>query len=503
MSTDEGGEARADWRARMREVGKAAFIREEMERLGFWSPEEETADPAIAEALAELRVRSGELRELRAELARLDARLGEVRDLPKLLADIRRKRIERVRAARDERRRQREQETEAHRLQDQEWRRQTLPFLGRGVSGGLRYEGGDPARVASLSLPRLATAGDVAAAIGIRLPELAWLTYHRGAATVDHYHRFTIPKRTGGTRVISSPKRRLRVAQAWLLKAVLEPIPVHAAATAFRPGRSIVQNAAGHAGKAVVLRIDLQDFFPSITFPRVKGLFQSFDYNEGIATLLALLATEAPRVAVTVAGHESRVTSPNGLPVGGDPRLMTRDPRRLFVAVGSRRLPQGACTSPAISNLLCRKLDARLSGAAQSHGFAYTRYADDLVFSSADREASVGIILDFIRQIIEEEGFGIQEAKTRVMRAHQRQAVTGLVVNQAAHVSRDDVRRFRAFLHHCETEGLPAMSERLGKSALAYAAGYLAFLHMVSPQHAARIREAHPWLSDGGRHARR
>ena len=113
----------------MREIGRGAFLREEMERLGFWSPEVEAENPAIAEALVELRVRTGELRELRAELARLDARLEEVRDLPKLLAEVRRKRIERVRAAREERRRQRAQEAEARRLRDQDWRRQTLPIV--------------------------------------------------------------------------------------------------------------------------------------------------------------------------------------------------------------------------------------------------------------------------------------------------------------------------------------------------------------------------------------
>jgi RNA-directed DNA polymerase len=485
MSADDGSGPRPDWRARMREVGRAAFIREEMERLGFWSPESEKADPAVAEALAELRVRNRELRELRAELARLDARMGEVRDLPMLLAEVRRKRIERVRAAREVRRKQRAETTAAHRLQDQERRRETLPFLGRGVSGGLRYEGGDPARVASLSLPPLTTAAEVATAIGITTPELAWLTYHRGAATVDHYHRFTIPKRTGGTRVISSPKRRLRVAQTWLLKAVLEPLPVHAAAAAFRPGRSIVQNAAVHTGKAVVIRIDLQDFFPSITFPRVKGLFESFGYNEGVATLLALLATEPPRVAASL--------SPDGPSPPGAP---AQRPTRFFVAIGARRLPQGASTSPAITNILCRKLDARLSGAAQTYGFVYSRYADDLVFSSADAAASVGELLSLVRPIIAAEGFAIHEAKTRVMRPHQRQAVTGLVVNRAPHVSRDDLRRFRAFLHHCETEGLPTMSERLGKNAQAYAAGYVAFLHMVAPEHAERIRNAHPWIGE-------
>lgn len=472
MSQDPGGAG--DWRARVRQIGKAALIREEMERLGFWSPEAEQGDPAIAQALADLRVKEGELRELRAWLARLDDDIATGRDLPRLLAEIRRRRIERVRAARAAKAAERAQAAAARRQADREWRRTSLPHLGRGVSGGLRYEGGDPARVASLGLPALATAADLAAAIGIRTEELAWLTYHRGAATLDHYHRFTIPKRGGGTRVIAAPKTRLRVAQRWLLESLLGPLPVHPAATAFRPGRSIVQNAERHAGRAVVARLDLEEFFPSITFPRVKGLFEAFGYDEGVATLLALLATEPPRAPVTLEGDEGV--------------------SRFYVSLGARRLPQGACTSPAISNLLCRRLDGRLAGTAARLGFAYTRYADDLVFSHADRGAPVGELLALVRRTLAEEGFRENMAKTRVMRPQHRQAVTGLVVNGAPAISREDLRRFRAFLHQCERDGLPAVSERLGKSAQAYAAGYLAYVAMVSPDRAVRIREAHPWV---------
>jgi hypothetical protein len=465
----------------MRQIGKTAFIREEMERLGFWSLESESANPAVARALADLAVKVRELKELRAQLARLDAEIGAGRDVERLLADIRKRRIERVRAARAAKAAERARIAEERQRQEKEWRRQSLPFLGRGVSGGLRYEGGDARRVASLSLPPLATAAEVAAAIGIAPQVLAWLTYHRGAATIDHYHRFTIPKRSGGTRVISSPKGRLREAQQWLLTSVLEGLPVNAAATAFRPGCSIVDNAGQHAGKAVVARIDLEEFFPSITFRRVKGLFESFGYNEGVATLLALLATEAPRAKVSLDDSAGRASA------------------RYFVSLGARRLPQGACTSPAITNLLCRRLDARLAGTAGKLGFAYTRYADDLVFSHADREAPVGELLVYVRRTLAEEGFRVNEAKTRVMRPQHRQAVTGLVVNGSPSIAREDLRRFRAFLHQCERDGLPAVSERMGRSALAYAAGYLAYVAMVSPDRAARIRAAYPWIRERSR----
>jgi len=239
---------------------------------------------------------------------------------------------------------------------------------------------------------------------------------------------------------------------------------------AFRPARSIAQNAALHQGRAIVIRIDLKDFFPSINFRRVKGLFQSFGYNEGVSSILALLATEVPRLAVTLDGD------------------------RRFVSIGDRQLPQGACTSPALTNILCRTLDARLQAVARSAGFTYSRYADDIVFSHPNSGAALGCFLTLVQRIIGEESFVINEKKTRIMRPQHRQTVTGLVVNQEPHLSRTDLRRFRAFLHHCETEGFDAMSTKLGKNARAYAKGYLSFLHMVSPEKAQHLATQHPWL---------
>ena len=471
---------KTDWRQRVKEIGKPAFIREEMERLGFWPPDEETAQK-YAETLATLKIRTEELSLLQKELGTLDAELAKTQDVEKVLAEIRRQRIERVRAAREVTRAERLQAQEEKRAQDKEWRKSTLPFLGREVSAGLHYEDGNAERLTQQGLPILTTAEEVAQAIGIETTELAWLTYHRGASLIDHYARFSIPKRNGGSRHLSAPKRRLRVAQQWLLTTILEKLSVHEAAMAFRPKRSIRDNALPHTGQRVVCKLDLKDFFPSIKFRRLKGLFQGFGYNEGVATLFALLATEAPRITVTLEGEKHHV------------------------ALGDRQLPQGACTSPAITNILCRRLDARLVGAAKSLGFCYTRYADDLVFSSAKDDAPVGMLLTLVRGIIANEDFVVNEEKTRVMYARHRQAVTGLVVNTPPphndatppepRLSRADIRRFRAFLHQCETKGIPTMSQKIGKNALAYAAGYLSFLHGVNPALEQKIQSQFPWLS--------
>ena len=461
---------KANWRERLKEVGKEAFIREEMERLGFWPPSE-GATQQIDEAEAQLKALLPELAEARGELSRLDKEINIGKNVPALLLEIRKKRIERVRAAREVKKTQQAEQKAAHTAQYQEWKARTLPYLGHGVSAGLRYEGGDPAKIETTGLPALATALDVANALGITTKQLAWLTYHRGATVNDHYARFTIPKRGGGTRTISAPKRQLRTAQSWVLQNILVRVGIHDAAMAFRPKRSIVHNARLHANKSLVIRVDLKDFFPSIVFRRVKGLFKGLGYNEGVASVLALLCTEAPRVTVTLDGQKRHV------------------------AIGERQLPQGACTSPAITNIMCRRLDARLAGLAAHYGFTYTRYADDLVFSHLDKEATAGQLFTRLRQIVEAEGYVLNDKKTRVMRPQHRQTVTGVVVNDVPRVSRHDLRKFRAFLHHCETEGLQTMSERLGKNAALYASGYLSFVHMVSPEQAAKIQQQHPWLS--------
>jgi len=470
MSDEPTTSSQPNWRARMQEIGKAEFIREEMERLGYWPPEagvEQTAQ----EAEAKLQTLYAQLRPLQSELREIDKDLRLSGNMAQLLLEVRKNRIQRVRMARAQRKEQQQADNERRRDADKIRRKTTLPFLGNGVSAGLRYEEGKPGKLAEAQLPVLETAEALAAAIGITPQNLAWLTYHRGAATVDHYSRFTIPKRSGGTRTISSPKRQLRVAQNWVLAEILNKVAVHDAAMAFRPGRSILDNAKQHTAKAVVVRLDLKDFFPSIRIRRVRGLFESFGYNQGVATLLALLTTESPRVAATLDGEKR------------------------FIALGARSLPQGACTSPALTNILCRRLDARLTGLAAAFGFTYTRYADDLVFSHADLNAPVGPLLGLVRTIVTAEGYIVNDEKTRVMRPQHRQAVTGVVVNETPSVSRQDIRRFRSILHHCETDGFQTVSERLGKNVLLYAAGYLSFLHMINPEQARRFQDRHPWLS--------
>ena len=475
--SDENNEiqaADAPWRTRYKELGKRAFEMEEMERLGFWPPDEKTR--LKTEAIRqELRVVQDELAPLRRRQRELEKTVANSSDLASLLAEVRTRRIERVKAAREVRKKLRAQEAIDKEAAQKAWRGQTLPHLGREVSRGLHFEGGDDARLQTLALPIMHSAAEIAAALETTTAQLAWLSYHRGATAIDHYIHFQIPKKSGGQRDISSPKAKLRDAQSWILHNVLAPVPLHDAAVAFRPKINIADNAQRHAGRAVIVRIDLKDFFPSITFKRVKNAFVGLGYNEGVASIFALLCTEAPRVALRLDGKIHHV------------------------ALGDRFLPQGACTSPALTNILCRHLDARLTGAAQKLGFTYSRYADDLVFSSADKGANIIGLQHLAALIIEQEKLQINGEKTAIMRPHQRQSVTGLVVNAAENagekrVSRRDMRRFRAFCHRYQTLGREALTEQIGQDALAYARGYLSFIHMANREQAAKFRAAHPWL---------
>jgi RNA-directed DNA polymerase len=131
---------------------------------------------------------------------------------------------------------------------------------------------------------------------------------------------------------------------------------------------------------------------------------------------------------------------------------------------------------------------------AHKHGFSYTRYADDMTFSHPSSDAPVGRLVSSAVFILGEEGFAPNPAKARITRAHQRQIVTGLVVNDGVAIPRADLRRFRAILHSAERDGFEQASLTLGKDVREYARGYLSFIQMVEPEKAARFRERHSWI---------
>jgi retron-type reverse transcriptase len=356
------------------------------------------------------------------------------------------------------RRQQRAEEVAQRRATD-------ILFLGRGVSGRLGDRTSDAKQLKKAGMPVLSTPADVARALGLTVPRLRWLAFHAEVATRVHYVSFTVPKKSGGTRTLSAPHRTLAAAQQWILANVVAKLPVEPPAHGFIPGRSTVSNADAHTGKAVVVNMDLEGFFPSITFPWVASVFRRAGYSPAVATVLGLLCTECPRTVVRYEG------------------------KAYHVATGPRGLPQGACTSPGLSNQVARRLDRRLQGLAVKMGLTYTRYADDLTFSGDEGlNERVGYLMARIRHIAQEEGFAVNEKKTRVLRRSARQTVTGLVVNDRPGVKRDEVRRLRAILHRARLEGLEKQNREGRPHFLAWLLGKIAYVGMVRPEVGARLR---------------
>ncbi|HSP80043.1 MAG TPA: reverse transcriptase domain-containing protein, partial [Myxococcaceae bacterium] len=443
---------------RIRESSKDEVILEEMVRLGFWPARSGLpGDPAeVVHRRAELQA------ELRA-LASEQRRLG---NLEAMKRELRKRRLEESRRKQQETKERREHERQAR---AEAWRQRKageLLFLGRGVSAGLGERTTDEVRLARLGLPVLASPEALAGALGLSVGQLRALCFTRTASTTSHYVRFLLPKKTGGTRLISAPLPRLKAAQAWVLENLLERVPVHDAAHGFRPGRSIVSNARPHVGAGVVVNLDLKDFFPTVEYPRVKGLFRKLGYSEATATVLALLCTEP------------------------DVDEVELDGQRYYVTRGPRRLPQGAPTSPALTNLLCRRLDSRLAGAARKLGFVYTRYADDLTFSaSGPGPHDAGELLRLVRWLVRQEGFTPHPEKTRVLRRGRQQEVTGVVVNDKPGVDRKTLKRFRALLHQLEKRGPEGLRWGNGGDVIASALGFAHFVAMVDPVKGRALQE--------------
>jgi RNA-directed DNA polymerase len=308
---------------------------------------------------------------------------------------------------------------------------------------------GRPSALEAYQLPRLATAGDVARLVGIDEDQLAPLM-RPGVGPGSGYVEFEIPKAKGGTRRIAAPRAPLRKVQRAILDQILARVPMHDACHGFVAGRSTVTNAAPHQRAAIVVKLDLKDFFPTVHYRRVLGLFQSLGYSARVAGTLAGLTTYRPRLdAGTV--------------------------------VWPGRLPQGAPTSPALANLACRRLDRRLARLAATYGATYTRYADDLTFSfPAVPDVRIGRFLWWVDGICQREGFLERPDKRRILRAKHQQRVTGIVVNAGVHVPRADRKRFRAILHNCKKHGVASQAK--GRDDFeAYLAGYAAYVQMVEP----------------------
>lgn len=244
-------------------------------------------------------------------------------------------------------------------------------------------------------------------------------------ASGNYYKFFSIPKKNGGKRIISAPERELAFIQlciAVLFNSIYKP---NKCVFGFVDKRSIVQNAQQHINKEILFNIDLKDYFSSISYNDIieKLIRQPYYFSYPAAKFLTdILVVE------------------------------TQD--------GKRVLPQGAPSSPIVTNMIADHLDVRLSKFAEKHDLTYTRYADDITFSFSRSKLrgwrSHGLtkgIRDIIFDIIETEGFLINKRKTRISFINQRHEVTGLVVNKKVNVKREYIKRLRTEIHNWERDG--------------------------------------------------
>ncbi len=238
-----------------------------------------------------------------------------------------------------------------------------------------------------------------------------------GNQKTELYRAFRIPKKAGGWREIEAPEDELKVRQTWIKENILDKVHVSSHAMGFRCNTSIYDNALPHVNKALVMNVDIKDFFPSIPYKKVFKIFVYLGYTKQVSHLLTKMCTNAKGV-----------------------------------------LPQGAPTSPVISNIVMLKLDRRLGELAKKMNCAYTRYADDITFSGSEYISSA---MPLICKIINEEGFKINQKKVRFQYSNQRQEVTGLTVNKKVSLPKTKIRELENAIYYCKKYGVQEHMNRI------------------------------------------
>jgi RNA-directed DNA polymerase len=328
----------------------------------------------------------------------------------------------------------------------------------------------------------LDTPGDVAAWLELSSEELTWFadvaaaSRRRRREVAQHYTWDWVARGERLPRLLEAPKQRLKAIQRRVLREVLEKLPVHDAAHGFVAGRSAVTHARLHTGKAVVARFDLRHFFTSVNTARAFGVLRTLGYTHEVsAVLLGLCTTRTPPAELKRA------------PVPDDANGEVLNQRFFMLrALEAWHFPQGAPSSPAWANLCSWWLDARLAAYAREVGLAYSRYADDLVFSGD--ELSMLQLSALVDTVARDEGFRVNHEKTRVMRQSTRQEVTGIVVNARPNIARTDYDALKALLHRCEKKG--ALSQAPGEVSefRAELEGRVAWVAQLNASRGAKLR---------------
>ena len=442
---------------RIKASTKEAVILEEMKRLGFWK---EGVMPTVQE---ELITKEATLQKSLTDLLAKQRILDNQQNLLKIIHK------ERMKKAKERRLQTKQKKIEDKKAREIRWKEiqdKEIIYLGEKVSKGLHFKDSNLELLQKFQLPYFENVKVLADALQITTKQLSYWAYNRPVSTHCHYYTFEIPKKSGGKRKIAAPKSELKKLQNWVLHNILDKIPHNEEVHGFVKQKSIVTNALPHLEKQTLVNVDLKDFFPSIHFKRVKGMFISFGYSEQLATIFALLTTQAETKEAIIDGV------------------------KYYIQTENRILPQGSPASPAISNCIAYRLDNRLKGIAKRYGFVYTRYADDLTFSCTEENTkNTGALLHYVKKIITTEDFTVHPEKVHVMPKSRQQKVTGIVVNKKMNIDRTKLRQFRALLHNISLHGWK--DQQWGKALNIGNSidGYILFVQMVNPQKAEVFRQ--------------
>jgi RNA-directed DNA polymerase len=260
------------------------------------------------------------------------------------------------------------------------------------------------------------------------------LLYRLSRYNNSFYSRFRLKKKGGGNRFIFSPTKEMKAVQAWILRMILDRIQVSESAMGFRKGKNIFHNALCHKGNRYFLCLDIENFFPSIPYSKIYNVFKTIGYDPHVSHIFSALCTC------------------DGI------------------------LPQGGVTSPSLSNIICNRMDRRIAGYVGKQNITYTRYADDMVFSSINPRRLVGI-KRVIAEILISEGFTLNEAKTRFLGPRRQRKVTGLVMSDDSFgIGRIKKRKLRATIHRLVKKKL---SQKSKDKLVQQINGWLAFIYGV------------------------
>ena len=469
-------ETKADYRKLVNEMGKKEFTFLKMQEYGFWpshlpTPYERQQNETEEDfqnrqkLLDEFQKLSAQIADVYKEKQEIEKKLSALQkeyqdtwDYEKIRSVVAQEIMKASIARRAERKAEREKQKQAKTEAWQKRKAENILFIGKGYSNLLHKKECDIEKLKQNHLPILETDKDVANLLQVEYSTLRYLTYHRDVVTFDNYYRFDIPKKSGGMLHIAAPKTQLKMAQKQILEQILEKIEISDAAHGFIKQKSVITGAKVHpTSPTLLINIDLENFFPTITFERVRGVYQHFGYSGYVASLLAMICTYCERMPVEVKGETK------------------------YVKTSDRILPQGSPASPMLTNIICQRMDKRINGLCKKLGVVYTRYADDMSFSYHGNleNFAVGSFLKSMQKIIEEEGFHVKKEKTHILRKHNRQYITGIVINnEQIGVTKKWIKVLRASIHNAKK--LKDAGETIPKQTKQEIAGKIAWLKSVN-----------------------